>query len=90
MAVFGLSALAFLAAGQTLVAISFAVVAVLSLLCSSRVLRTLSHMCSDAGLVVGPLGFEPRTDGLKVSGSSFKTAGKTQETARTCYASKDQ
>ena len=26
--------------------------------------------------VVGPLGFEPRTDGLKVSGSSFKTAGK--------------
>ena len=30
------------------------------------------------GLVVGPLGFEPRTDGLKVSGSSFKTAGKTQ------------
>ena len=31
------------------------------------------------GLVVGPLGFEPRTDGLKVSGSSFKTAGKTHE-----------
>ena len=26
--------------------------------------------------VVGPLGFEPRTDGLKVSGSSFKTAPK--------------
>ena len=28
--------------------------------------------------LVGPLGFEPRTDGLKVSGSSFKTAGKLQ------------
>ena len=27
---------------------------------------------------MGPLGFEPRTDGLKVSGSSFKTAGKQQ------------
>ena len=26
--------------------------------------------------VVGPLGFEPRTDGLKVSGSSLKTASK--------------
>ena len=34
--------------------------------------------------MVGPLGFEPRTDGLKVSGSSFKTAGnagKQQENA---------
>ena len=31
------------------------------------------------GLVVGPLGFEPRTDGLKVSGSSFKTARKMHE-----------
>ena len=31
--------------------------------------------------MVGPLGFEPRTDGLKVSGSSFKTARKTHETA---------
>ena len=30
---------------------------------------------------MGPLGFEPRTDGLKVSGSSFKTARKTHETA---------
>ena len=28
--------------------------------------------------VVGPLGFEPRTDELKVSGSTFKTAGKLQ------------
>ncbi len=28
---------------------------------------------------MGPLGFEPRTDGLKVSGSSFKTARKTHE-----------
>ena len=28
--------------------------------------------------LVGPLGFEPRTDRLKVSGSSFKTAGKLQ------------
>ena len=28
--------------------------------------------------VVGPQGFEPWTDGLKVSGSSFKTAGKLQ------------
>ena len=26
--------------------------------------------------LVGPLGFEPRTDGLKVSGSSLKTAPK--------------
>ena len=34
---------------------------------------------SDVGLVVGPLGFEPRTDGLKVSGSSFKTARKMHE-----------
>ena len=25
---------------------------------------------------MGPLGFEPRTDGLKVSGSSLKTAPK--------------
>ena len=31
------------------------------------------------GLVVGPLGFEPRTDGLKVSGSSLKTAPKMHE-----------
>ena len=30
------------------------------------------------GSLVGPLGFEPRTDGLKVSGSSLKTAGKQQ------------
>ena len=28
--------------------------------------------------LVGPLGFEPRTDGLKVSGSSLKTAPKQQ------------
>ena len=34
---------------------------------------------SDVGLLVGPQGFEPWTDGLKVSGSSFKTAGKTHE-----------
>ena len=35
--------------------------------------------------LVGPLGFEPRTDGLKVSGSSLKTARncrKTHESAR--------
>ena len=31
---------------------------------------------------MGPLGFEPRTDGLKVSGSSLKTAAKRTETAR--------
>ena len=36
--------------------------------------RPLAGPCD----VVGPLGFEPRTDGLKVSGSSFKTAGKQQ------------
>ena len=29
--------------------------------------------------LVGPLGFEPRTDGLKVSGSSLKTARKTHQ-----------
>ena len=29
--------------------------------------------------MVGPLGFEPRTDGLKVSGSSLKTARKTHQ-----------
>ena len=35
--------------------------------------------------VVGPLGFEPRTDGLKVSGSSLKTAGaKHLKNARNC------
>ena len=34
------------------------------------------------GLVVGPLGFEPRTDGLKVSGSSLKTAPKQQGNCR--------
>ena len=38
--------------------------------------------------MVGPLGFEPRTDGLKVSGSSLKTApkqhGKCTKNARKC------
>ena len=38
--------------------------------------------------LVGPLGFEPRTDGLKVSGSSLKTApkqhGKRTKNARKC------
>ena len=31
---------------------------------------------SDVEVGGGPLGFEPRTDGLKVSGSSLKTAPK--------------
>ena len=37
---------------------------------------------------MGPLGFEPRTDGLKVSGSSRKTApkqhGKCTKNSRNC------
>ena len=33
---------------------------------------------------MGPLGFEPRTDGLKVSGSSLKTAPKQPQKPGNC------
>ena len=45
--------------------------------------------CLMLGLVVGPQGFEPWTDGLKVSGSSFKTARKTHENARNCRSQQE-